>query len=66
VEPPPAEAIKPGRDGGFDQRRVWVGPHLTQLAKSRPEGPIHIARTLPSEKKRAQLTREGFAGGAAC
>ena len=31
VEPSPAEPVEPRRDGGFDQRRVWLGPHSSVL-----------------------------------
>jgi hypothetical protein len=31
VEPSPVEPVEPRRDGGFDQRRLWLGPHSSVL-----------------------------------
>jgi hypothetical protein len=31
VELSPAEPVEPRQDGGFDQRRVWLGPHSSVL-----------------------------------
>ena len=43
VEPSPAEPVEPRRDGGFDQRRVWLGPHSSVLVSNSSTGDRVVA-----------------------